>query len=435
MKSNKAKWNVLVFPGGTEIGLEIGKSLGMCKEVNLISASAKGFNHSDFFFETNYIVDSVIDSTNFIQQLNKIIAESEIDFLLPANPIVIDKITEIRSDLKCKIILTKNELIKITRSKNKTYELLQGTIPIPKTYKNIESIVDWPVHVKPNDSYGSQGTFVAESSKEIQSRYKDLNSLIIQEYLTGSEFTIDCFSDLKGKLLFSGPRVRERIRMGTTMHSFVPDISISNELVNFAKKISEIIPITGAWFFQVKADRNGDLKLLEVEARIAGTMCFNRVKGVNFPLLDILQNAGHDVGLLINDYNVVLDRALINRYQTNIIYDVVYIDLDDTIVIKEKINLSVIKFLYQCINEGKKLILISKSNEIDKLRFLEKYRIRQLFDEIIWLKEDDSKADFIRHERSIFIDDSFSQRLVVCQQLGIYTFDTSMIELLINDKI
>ena len=47
----------------------------------------------------------------------------------------------------------------------------------------------------------------------------------------------------------------------------------------------------------------------------------------------------------------------------------------------------------------------------------------------------ESKADYIVDPMSIFIDDSFTQRHEVYEKRGIYTFDTSMIELLINDKI
>jgi len=164
-------------------------------------------------------------------------------------------------------------------------------------------------------------------------------------------------------------------------------------------------------------------------------MCYNRVKGVNFPLLNIFQDAGYELGLLVNNYDVVLDRALINRYKVNIDYDSVYVDLDDTIIVNNKVNLMVVKFLYQCLNNEKKIILISKSIEDNKTGYLEKFRIKQLFDDVIWLDENESKADYILDEKSIFIDDSFSQRNEVYEKKGIYTFDTSMIELLICDKI
>ncbi len=38
MQTSLTKWRVLVFPGGTEIGLEVGRALASCKEVELFSA-------------------------------------------------------------------------------------------------------------------------------------------------------------------------------------------------------------------------------------------------------------------------------------------------------------------------------------------------------------------------------------------------------------
>jgi hypothetical protein len=51
------------------------------------------------------------------------------------------------------------------------------------------------------------------------------------------------------------------------------------------------------------------------------------------------------------------------------------------------------------------------------------------------LKKNESKADFINPQGSIFIDDSFSERKSVFYKLGIPTFDCSMIEMLIDERI
>ena len=79
---------------------------------------------------------------------------------------------------------------------------------------------------------------------------------------------------------------------------------------------------------------------------------------------------------------------------------------------------------------------LSPTNEIakNKIKYLKKFKIYQLFDEIIWLNENDSKADYIINKNSIFIDDSFSQRLEVEDKLGIPTFEPNMIEVLLNEK-
>jgi hypothetical protein len=113
----------------------------------------------------------------------------------------------------------------------------------------------------------------------------------------------------------------------------------------------------------------------------------------------------------------------------------VYVDLDDTLVIHDRLNIELISFLFQCINQKKKLILISKFLGDDIRTYLKKWRVLELFDDIIWLPESDSKALHIPHGRAIFIDDSFSQRLEVSKICGIPTFDPSMVEALLDDRV
>ncbi|HIP33800.1 MAG TPA: hypothetical protein EYG89_03510 [Bacteroidia bacterium] len=174
--------------------------------------------------------------------------------------------------------------------------------------------------------------------------------------------------------------------------------------------------------------------LLEIDIRVAGTMALSRGLGVNLPLLNIYYFSGFDMQINRQNYDLIIDRSLNNRYKIKFDYSVVYIDLDDTIIVKNRINTQIIKFLFQCINKNIKIVLISKSLEKNKIAFLKKYKIYEIFDEMIWLKEDDCKADFIKEKDSIFIDDSFSQRKKVEEKLHIPTFDPSMIEILLDDR-
>jgi len=179
--------------------------------------------------------------------------------------------------------------------------------------------------------------------------------------LPGREYSIDCISDKNG-LIYCSPRTRERIRMGTSMHSEIVQGEIKDILINYANKIFSKIPITGAWFFQVKEDRNGKFKLLEVEIRIAGTMSLNRVLGINFPLLSLYIFENLNVHTLINNINIKIDRCLLNRYSHNLNFNKVFIDLDETIIMSGKrINTDIIKFLFQCVNKGILIVLISKN--------------------------------------------------------------------------
>ena len=59
---------VLVFPGGTEIGLEIWKSLKDCKDIMLFSAGSNVSNHEPYFFKNHFIVPDV-SINNWIEVL------------------------------------------------------------------------------------------------------------------------------------------------------------------------------------------------------------------------------------------------------------------------------------------------------------------------------------------------------------------------------
>ena len=113
-------------------------------------------------------------------------------------------------------------------------------------------------------------------------------------------------------------------------------------------------------------------------------------------------------------------------------YETVYIDLDDTIVIKNIINPLITKFLKKCIIWQKRIILLTKHSG-DLLKTLNNYGIKKnLFTKIIHLNPSDEKAYYIKRVDSIFIDDSFHERKKVSDICKIPTFDVTMIEFLIH---
>lgn len=426
-------FNILVFPGGTEIGLEIWNSLKNCKEVLLHSVSSQVPNHASYVYKRHHVIPDIF-SPGWIDALNAVIIRNNIDFIFPAHSGIIDSLISFREVLKAPSILPESNVCEILRSKTRTYEMFNKLIPTPRLYHSIHDVGAFPIFVKPDNGHGSQGAQIVQDAGHLQGLLRSNSGLIMMEYLPGKEFTVDCFS-VKGKgLLFSSGRERTRIRMGTSMNSVLVADFLNNHFRNIAEIITSVLPLEGPWFFQMKEDSKGKLTLLEIEPRIAGTMALNRVRGINFALLAILAKAGMDVELMLNQYDLEIDRCLTSRYRHKIIFDTVYVDLDDTILHRDRINTQMMRFLFQEINKGSRIILISKSQADDKEYLLRNHRISELFDETIWLKEGDSKADYIKPKRAIFIDDSFSQRKEVYLRHRIPTFDSSMVELLIDER-
>ena len=88
-----------------------------------------------------------------------------------------------------------------------------------------------------------------------------------------------------------------------------------------------------------------------------------------------------------------------------------------------------LKFLYKCVNEKKKVFLLSKHNG-DLLQELKKYRIEMLFDEIIQIGENEDKYNYISTKAPIFIDDSYAERKKIKQKMNIPVFSPEMVDVL-----
>jgi len=423
-------FRILIFPGGTEVGLEINKSLCFIKNIELFSTGSDVSNPAPFFYKNHFIIPTIYEK-NWINALNNIVMQFNIDYIFPAYDDIIVELKRNEDKIKSKIISSPLETCLSTRLKSKIYKKFKDFLPVPHQYESISDIKEFPLFLKPDKGQGSQDTFLVENMEELKVIMKKKKNLIILEYLPGKEYTVDCFSSRTKGLLFCEGRERVRIRSGISVNS---KIVINEKFLTYANIISKRLSFYGAWFFQLKEDSNGVLKLMEIAPRIAGTMALNRVRGINFPLLSIYENEGVNIDILKNLYEIEIDRAFQNRYEISLSYNTVYLDLDDTLILKNKVNLLVIKFIYQCINRNKEIILLTKHRE-NVLKILSKHKIDpDLFNEIILLRENDSKSDRINKKDSIFIDDSFQERKNVSEKCNIPTFDCSMLECLIDER-
>ena len=418
---------VLVFPGGTEIGLEIWAALRDCKEVRLAAAGQDVSSHAPFVFPESHILPAVSEE-GWIAALNRLVAKAGIDYIYPAHDDVILALANHAPEIRARLVMSPPETCRITRFKSRTYEALRGALPVPRTYSSPAEVDAFPVFCKPDRGQGSHRARRIDAREQLAADFREGD--LILEHLPGPEYTIDCFSDRDRGLMFVGGRERIRVRNGISVATRpVEDPAFET----YAQAISKRLALHGAWFFQLKRDPEGRMKLLEAAPRIAGAMALYRVQGVNFPLLSLYEQERIPIRILRNAAPVLLDRALTNRYRHDLVFRTVYVDLDDTLILRGKVNVRLLGLLYQCFNRGIRLALVTRHAQ-DLQETLERYRIAPLFDEVVHLSSEQSKADAIRDRCAIFIDDSFSERLRVHEATGIPTFDCSMIEMLLDDR-
>lgn len=423
------KRNILVFPCGSEIALDIHSSVKYSTYFNLIGANSVD-DHGQYVFKDYIDGIPFVNDSAFIPTLAKIVKDRNIDAIYPAMDTVITKTKLHEVELGCKVIAPPAETTEICLSKKLTYECLKGVVNTPKVY-NPEDIPteEFPVFAKPIIGYSAKGTKKLNNQEEVSTYLERKDNMLVVEYLPGEEFTVDCFTDKDGILLYSGARKRNRVSNGISVNTyFVEDQSEFNEL---AQRINSKIKFRGAWFYQVKRNKDGKLTLLEIAARLGGSSLLSRAIGVNFALLTLFDAFGYKVSVFKNDYNVVLDRALESKYKINLDFEAVYCDYDDCLILDKKtINIDLVKFLYKCLNEKKKIYLLSKHEHTDLKDELVKFRIDHLFDEVIHIDKAADKADYIKSFKAIFIDDSNAERLNIKKRLNIPVFAPEMIDVL-----
>ena len=429
------KKNILVFPCGSEIALEVYRAVNHSTHFNLIGANSID-DHGQFVFE-NYIGGlPFITDPDFLEKFRQVVRDNNLDAVYPAMDAVIELLKSNEDLLGCKVVSSPIETTQICLSKSRTYKVLENVVKVPKTFTADELVIagePFPVFAKPDIGYGSRGAKKISSVEDLKAHLALYPSCILSEFLPGKEYTVDCFSSHNGDLLFAAARERCRIMNGISVNT-KPVKENAEEFVEFAKRINSAIKFNGAWFYQVKRDANGNLTLLEVASRFGGSSSLFRAQGINFALMSLFDAFDIPVSVLRNGYDVIMDRALDNKYKLDLKYSEVFVDFDDCIYLEKKfVNDALMAFLYRCVNNGIKVTLLSRHDDekLGKLdELLDKLRIRQVFDRIIHLNPSQKKIDSIDNTDSIFIDDSFAERKAVADKFNIPVFSLDMIEAL-----
>ncbi len=429
--------NVLILNGGTTTGILIARCLNMSVLYHAMSASSYR-EHSRFTFEDYYPGLPFVQEENFVEELNKLLDEKKIDFIIPTHDTIALVLMEKADEIHATIISSPLETTLLCRYKSKTYERLAGCAftPFWGMLTKESRFTEFPLFLKPDDGQGGRGTLKVHNEQELAAALEKGSNYVVCEYLPGEEYTVDCFTKASGELIYVNPRKRAEIMDGK---SSLAESVVGKETAEFEKIAEEIntrIPFRGYWFIQLKRDGKGNLKLLEICTRFAGTFAHAQASGINLPLLALSDFSGKDVCALKNDYKVTTGKAFIDRYLLDLSYERVYIDYDDTVTCEggTKVNSFVMAWLYQCKNAGKELVLISRHTATKANTLAEDMARLQipatLFSKIYDIDEKTGKEEYIESENSIFMDNSFAERKRVADKLGIPVFDVSHVDCL-----
>lgn len=430
------KRNVLVFSGGSYPGVQICQCLKYSLVFHPIAASSYS-DHAEFIFDEYYDKLPYVYETNFIDALNSLISEYNIEFIIPTHDTIAMILMQNAEKINAVVVCSPVETTIMCRYKSKTYASLQGSSFLPKLFNKGHIPDSFPIFAKPDVGEGSRNARKIDNLIELNELWRLEDEMVVSEYLPGNEYTVDCFTNYRRELLFVNPRLRTRIQYGISARA--ESVVDPTEFIEIAQEVNKKIHFRGYWFIQLRRDISGKLKLLELCTRFAGSFNHSKSLGVNLPVLALSDFLGLDVTILPNKYFVTLDKSFIDRYNLRLNYSRIYIDYDDTITCNqgEAVNPYVIAYLYQCKHKRKEIILLTRHTASKNSSLLVDFNrlclSTSLFTRIIELSWQQEKADFIDNSiPSIFIDNSFAERQKVWERCNLPTFDVCNIDCLFD---
>lgn len=280
---------------------------------SIISARVLGVDSSPLLAPARYFVDAIfqaprVNEAGYLKTLLQICRKEKVNLLIPLYEpefLILAKQRDQFKKLGTILLLSAVDTLNTCADKLETYLFFnEFAINTPKTWPIMEKPISdqFPLFVKPRSGMGSAGVFRVNSQSELEFFANRNRDLIVQEYISGTEYTLDTLSDLNGRALAVVPRERIEVRAGEVVKSRTVD---RPDLIQQGKYIIETLGIIGPATLQC-IDDGLMVYWIEVNPRFGGGVPLSIRAGVDYPYL------------LYRIYNGEPLQPIIGEYQTNL---------------------------------------------------------------------------------------------------------------------
>ena len=269
----------------------IGKRVELIKHLKtsgrVVGVDSSEVNAGRYFTDAFYLIPKASES-GYIDSLIDICKKEEADFIIPLHEAEFDVLCDNRERFErvgTTLVLSDKSIIDICKDKCKTARFFEKyNIPAPITYdkEQIKNIA-FPLIIKPSDGMGSMGVFVANDEEDLKYALKKTKNPIIQERVTGTEYTMDVLCDMGGNIVYIVPRERIEVRDGEVNKSRVV---LDDSIIDLSSKVVDALKeegaVRGPLTLQCFKCRDGSLKMLEINPRFGGGVPLSFASGADY---------------------------------------------------------------------------------------------------------------------------------------------------------
>ena len=303
------------------------------RQIYLVGTDINDDAVGKYLCDSFYVLPIATDTDNYLGSLKKICIEEKIKVIVPQNTrelLILASNKQEFIDIGVQILISGFEAIKRANDKFELMKICKShDIPVSEFEKvtdfeillEVAKKLGWPdkkIVVKPPSSNGQRGVKIIDEKKDFKKAFynekpsnlfatmdglsgilgQTFPELIVTEYLSGEEYTVDLIR--KGNLVSAIPRKRDLIRSGITFNGSVEN---NPDIINYSLKLAEILNLEYCFGFQFKLDENNTPKILESNPRVQGTMVLSTIAGANIIYSSVKLLLGEDIPEFNIDWN------------------------------------------------------------------------------------------------------------------------------------
>jgi carbamoyl-phosphate synthase large subunit len=235
-----------------------------------------------------------IDDPDYVPALRELCERHQVRAVVPLTDLDLEVLAHARIAGELPALVPDPEVARATFDKYEAHLLLERLgLPSPPTVLPSEPIGHFPVMVKPRQGSGARSIHRADDAPAADFFVGYVQeATMIQWFMDGPEFSIDCLSDQDGRCLNAIPRTMIESRGGESVKGTV---IADAELVELGARVTEALRVRGPCTIQVFRDKQIGLGITDVNTRFGGAFpapMYAALPGRTYPELIVRMAAG-----------------------------------------------------------------------------------------------------------------------------------------------
>lgn len=271
------KINVLIMSAGRRVELVncFKAARDKLKTDGKIYAADMNRTAPALFFADGYFLVPRISADDYIDEIIKVCNENDISLIVPTIDTELEKLAKnkekIEKATRARVLVSDYGAVSICCDKFKTANFFKEHgfgYPRVITAEDIETgNYRFPLFIKPLNGSSSINAFKVNNKRELDFFKDYVKEPILQECVSGKEYTIDCFSDFDGNIITVVPRLRIATRSGEVLKG---RIEKNAAIIADVKKLLNAFGFIGQITVQCFVCDNGEIKYIEINPRFGG---------------------------------------------------------------------------------------------------------------------------------------------------------------------